>query len=305
MSSCRQASLRSAFHKVTKIPYSTYQFLGWNLININPSFYAKFYFFVAVFYSGICLIQEFIYLAQNFGSENSFLTLTNCAPCLGFVTLALVKVSSIYRKRKVLKRLVDQFEVFSKENVQIWQKNSFVKTSIRIMKSLKVLYMILIWIFNLMPIFTMIYGWIVDGSYQKKFPYFMWYPFDCFQPVVYEICYVAVMWGAFTCAVCILSTDLMFCAILTFICVRFDFLRSKVRKIIDEKMPRGKLHEWVDDHNEIMTAVDEVEQTFSVSIIINFVGSSLIICLVGFQAFVSDLIMIITVIDFSTFPAQH
>jgi odorant receptor len=147
--------------------------------------------------------------------------------------------------------------------------------------------MTLIWVFNLMPVFVIIYWYLADGSYQKKLPYFMWYPFDCFQPIVYEICYVVVMWGAFTCAVGILSSDLMFCAVTTLISMRFDVLKCKIRKVIDEKLTKKEFKKWIDDHNEIMMAVDEVERIFSVSILINFVGSSLTICLVGFQTFVS------------------
>jgi odorant receptor len=305
-------SIRSAsnFNELTSIVCATYRFLGWNPTDENPRKAAKFYFFIAILYAGICFIQQQIYFAQHVGHENTFITLTNCAPCTGFVTLTLVKVSAVYGNRNVLKKLMNQLKAFScQETFPNTQTDLIVRRSKQMMKVLKVknsnfnartifyiiffsfflkvLYMILIWVFNLMPAFVMIYWYITDGSYQKKLPYFMWYPFDCFQPIIYEICYVFVMWGAFTCAIGILSSDLMFCAVITLICMRFNVLKSKIRKVIDGKLPKEEFKKWIDDHNEIMMAVDKVEGIFSVSILVNFVGSSLTICLVGFQTFVS------------------
>jgi site-specific DNA-adenine methylase len=128
----------STFSELTLIVRATYRFLGWNPTDENPRKAAKFYFLIAIFYSGLCFIQQQIYFAQHVGQENTFITLTNCAPCTGFVTLALVKVSSVYGNRDVLKKLMNQFEAYSSQETFPSQIGLIVKTSKRMMKALKV-----------------------------------------------------------------------------------------------------------------------------------------------------------------------
>lgn len=157
------------------------------------------------------------------------------------------------------------------------------------MRIFTIFYMILIWIFNLMPFFVIIYYYFDDGSYRKHMPYFMWYPFDPLQPVVYEICYIAVMWAAFVCAIGILCADLMFCTIVTFMCLQFDLLSFTIKKIVNERLPKKTIKQWIEDHNELMKMIDEFEAVFSPSTLINFGASTFILCMVGFQAYVSFL----------------
>lgn len=264
-----------------------FRFLGWNPLNPNPSFLAMAYFALASCYAAMCFAQEAIYFALNFGTENSILSLTNVLPCMGFGGLAIVKILTIYGNRKVVRRVVKRLESLSLETVEHGTIDEITETSRNMMKALTVLYITLIWIFNLMPLFIIIANFYSDGSYYKQMPYLMWYPWDCLQPIVYEVCYVILMWGAFTCSIGILSADLMFCAIVSLICVKFNILSSKIRKIDDENSPNGYLREWINEHNEIIQTVEDVENIFSPSVLINFVGSSFTLCTVGFQAYVS------------------
>lgn len=264
--------------------FRVFRFLGWNPFDENPSWRAKLYWLLATSYAGLCLVQEFIYLTLHVKDENAFLNLTNLVPCLGFVTLALVKIGTVYGNREALRRLLTTLITLDTANLEFDSK--VFRTSWMMMKALKLLFLTLIWIFNLMPVFVIIYCFCEDGSYHRQMPYFMWYPWDCLQPIVFEICYPVVMWGAFTCSVGILSADLLFCSIINLVCLQYKVLRCDIRKIINGDS-KAKMRNWIDTHNELAQVVKEIERIFSKSLLTDFVGSAFILCLAGFQVVVS------------------
>lgn len=282
MSQLSQVQLSGDF---TSLAFKVYRFLGWNPFDNNSSTWSKVYFALAIFYTTLCLVQEIIYFVLHFGDENTFLSLTNLTPCMGFVALALVKVFTIYWNRKRLGKIVKKLESFQENHEN--KIKGIVKTSRLMMKSQTILFLVLIWIFNLMPLCVIVYWFVVDGSYHREMPYFMWYPWNCLQPFIYELCYTVVMWGAFSCSIGILSTDLMFCSIVILLCLRFNSLSDRIRQVVDSLDSRKLLRAWIVEHCELIKIVDEVAEIFSMSLLINFFGSTLILCLVGFQTIVS------------------
>lgn len=264
--------------------FNIFRFLGWNPFDEHPSWREKLYWFIATSYAGLCLIKETIYLVLHVGDENAFLSLTNLAPCLGFVILALIKIGTIYGNRSTISKILSKLIILDTTNQLL--DDEILRTSWILMRTLKHLFMSLIWIFNLMPIVVIIYCFCLDGSYNRQMPYLMWYPWNCLQPFVYEVCYAAVMWGAFTCSIGILSADLLFCTIINLVCLQFNALKRNINQIIAENSS-GKMRKWINTHNELLQTVNDIEGIFSVSLLTDFTGSSFILCMVGFQTVVS------------------
>ncbi|CAO1409430.1 unnamed protein product [Diamesa tonsa] len=150
-----------------------------------------------------------------------------------------------------------------------------------------IMYMSLLWVFNLMPIYNAIYYYYVDGVvYHKELPYIMWFPFDPLQPIVYELSYFSSVWAGVTTALAVISTDLLYCSILTLLCMEFDILKKNFEEIQvkDAKKSFQEMKKLVSVHIDLIEFVTTMEDIFSVSLLINFIGSTMIICLVGFQA---------------------
>lgn len=268
------------------LTFKVYKFLAWNPLDSNPKLSAKIYFWAAMAYTATCLVQEIIYFVLNFGAEDSFLNLTNLAPCMGFTTLACIKILTVYGNRMQVTNIYKKLESFcSAPNNQI-ETVKMVKPSLKLTNALTRCYLTLIWMFNLAPLFVIVYYFLADGSYHRQMPYVMWYPWDCNQPFYYEFSYAVVTWGAFTSAIGILSTDLMLCNIVTLCCIRFNKLRIEIKRIVNGNLETSQLRKWIDDHTELLDIVDDIEGVFSLSILLNFLGSSLILCLVGFQTLV-------------------
>uniref|UniRef100_A0A182J3P9 Uncharacterized protein n=1 Tax=Anopheles atroparvus TaxID=41427 RepID=A0A182J3P9_ANOAO len=232
-----------------------------------------------------CLIIEHIYFVKAAGNFTNFLQLTALAPCMGFTALSFVKIMTIkLHEAKLIDILRRLDELFPKTTTLqtrygVYQYN---RESQVVMKSFSVLYMTLIWIFNLLPLASMVVGYCTDGTWHKQLPYFMWYWYDWHKPGYFELTFLHQNWGGFDSAVFNLSTDLMFCAIILLLCLQFDIVayRLKHARPDDHEELNGCVH----IHQSVIELSNELESIFSPSLLVNFVGSSVIICLVGFQA---------------------
>lgn len=227
----------------TSIARNSFSCLGWkpyklknSKLNETLSLLGMFYFRISMFYAGVCMLQQLIYLLLNFGDGNAFLELTNVAPCMGFSMLGLVKIFFvIYWNKNELTVVMAKMNTLFPKNYRDQERygvRKVLKHLKLVMRSFSTLYMGLIWLFNLMPIFISIYLYFADNViYHKELPYIMWYPFNPLQPIVFEISYTIVMWGAFTCALSILSTDLLYCSVLTLLCLLFDILKMDLQQL--------------------------------------------------------------------------
>jgi odorant receptor len=266
------------------LTFKIYRLLAWNPLDENKTKTQIVYFVIAVFYGFLCFVKEMIYFVLHLGEENNFLVLTNNLPCAGFVVLTMAKISPIYVHRKVLIEMLKDLQEMNKLFLKInFLELRFVKISKKMLTIFTVLFMILIWIFNLMPLIKMGHSAIVGNQVIRQLPYYMWYPFDVHQPIVFEICYVIVNWGAFTCALGILTSDLLLCSFITLICMQFHNLKSRINEIIDKKKSDDILKFWIDNHSKLLVMCAEIEKIFSFSVLVNYTGSSIIICLAGFQ----------------------
>lgn len=253
-------------HDFTSIARRTSSLLGWNPYNLKNSksnetmsFLKTFYFRISITYAAVCMLQQFIYLILNFGDGNSFLELTNVAPCMGFSLLGLMKILFvIYRNKKELTNVMAKMDLLFPKNYRDQERygvRKVLRNLTLVMRSFSTMYMGLIWLFNLMPVFISIYLYFDEGViYHKQQPYIMWYPFNPLQPIVFEISYIIVMWGAFTCALSILSTDLLYCSVLTLLCLLFDTLKMDLQQL-NSKNPniiRKDLKTLIVFHNDLI-----------------------------------------------------
>lgn len=231
-----------------------------------------------------CLCIEHVYFFKAAGSSSNFLELTALAPCIGFTALSIVKIMTIKLNEAKVNGILDRLnELFPRtlQEQKLYRTYQYNLESQVVMKSFSVLYMILIWIFNLLPLVSMLVNYLSKGVLVKELPYFMWYWYDWQKEGLYELTLFHQTWGAFDSAVFNLCTDLMFCAIILLICLQFDVLAHRLKH---SKNDYSELVSCVKLQQAVVDVSNQLESIFSPSILVNFVGSSVIICLVGFQA---------------------
>lgn len=230
------------FSKFTNIPRRFCGYIGLIPFYDDPSIndvkkyrYKHMIFWTSFVILTICLIGEFIYLFKGMGNFKNFLEITALAPCIGFVMLALTKMFAIWYNRPKLTELMNTLKQIypnRKSQQKKWKVGKYCQSTNSLMFLFSTLYMILIWIFNFMPITITFYKLIKTGEYQRELPYFIWYPFDVYKTGIFEINYLIQVWAGFTAAAGILSADLLFCSVITQICMHFDILGCEIRRII-------------------------------------------------------------------------
>lgn len=235
--------------------------------------------------TGFCLVIEHIYFVKAAGNFTNFLQLTALAPCMGFTALSFVKIMTIKLNETKLTDMLHRLDALFPSTVALQQRYGvyqYNRESQVVMKSFSILYMILIWMFNLLPLVSMVAGYVSDGTWHKQLPYFMWYWYDWHRPGYFAVTFLHQNWGGFVSAVFYLSTDLMFCAIVLLLCLQFDIVAYRLSHALPDD--HQELVGCVRIHQAVIELCNELEHMFSPSLLVNFLSSSVIICLVGFQA---------------------
>ena len=109
-----------------------------------------------------------------------------------------------------------------------------------------------------MPIYNAIYYYYVDGIvYYKELPFIMWHPFDPLQPILFELSYFSMTWSGFTTALAVVSTDLLYCSILSLLCMEFDILKRNFEEmqVKDSKQSLEEMKKLVSNHIDLIELV--------------------------------------------------
>ncbi|XP_026480036.1 odorant receptor 4-like [Ctenocephalides felis] len=159
----------------------------------------------------------------------------------------------------------------------------------------------LIWIFNVCALCTTAYYYFAKNEVILLLPYLVWTPFDSFRPDIYPFMYLYHVASGYVAMNALLGADLLFSFLTGHLCMHFDLLAQRVARIgfqdgasnrdalnqINNKSRNVLMHKELVDciqrHKVLIGISEELEKIFSFSIFMNFSGSSVLICLVGFQ----------------------
>lgn len=213
---------------------------------------------VAVFCVLLIVSQAIAFIVTNFGEDGFFLALTFNISCVGFAWLSVLKVYMIgFVKHEVIVEVFEIFDLlFPKTNHG--QKKYKVKKYLDHLKvenwTYSILLLILFSYFNFTEILISLFKFFwVDGSYDKNFPFFLWFPFlsDGKIPIVFEVFFVLANCCGFTCVFINLAADLLYCSLVTVLCMEFEILRKKFEEF-DKLKTRKDLAALVAEHCQLI-----------------------------------------------------
>uniref|UniRef100_A0A3F2ZEI1 Odorant receptor n=1 Tax=Phlebotomus papatasi TaxID=29031 RepID=A0A3F2ZEI1_PHLPP len=241
-----------------------------------------------------CVIGEIVYFFvawQDVDKEQIFLEFTALIPCTIFSSISIIKMNMIWYNRKRLTWIVNKLEELfpkSEDDQKEFDVLETRKNAYLIMIYFSASYMILIWTFNLMPLIVSIIDYADIGIYNRILPYSIWYPFNARKGYRFMIMYIQQNWGGFTSMIGILGTDLFFGCFITQLAMQFKALSKHLAIITTprraKRLRNSRLKEAIERHLLLIDLCSEMESIYNFSILCNFVLSSLMICLVGFQA---------------------
>uniref|UniRef100_A0A348AZS6 Odorant receptor n=1 Tax=Bactrocera dorsalis TaxID=27457 RepID=A0A348AZS6_BACDO len=210
----------------------------------------------------------------------------------GFALNAMMKGGTMVCFRRdiefVLKGLVARHPKTEEER-EAFQLVPYFRTINASNKYLSIWHLSITSIFALHPMVSSLLRYIwrddTNESYDFTFPFMMAYYYDTNQPLTYAVSYFIQCCGAFYMSLLFLSGDLLLISMVQLVNMHFGYLIYKIESFqptgTDADMRTlGPLLEY---HNEILDYAERIDSTFSLATFLNYVGSCLVLCLIGLQ----------------------
>lgn len=135
----------------------------------------------------------------------------------------------------------------------------------------------------------------------KKFPIDIWLPFDGFQTGIYETVYILLTFVSISSISMLIATDLLFFAIIFLIVAELENIKLDFLEAADyPKMEmRTQYKTMMARHAKVLDVIKTTERIFSPVFLYNFLQSSILICVTGFQ--VSNATEFIQIFSFGSY----
>ncbi|XP_069967470.1 odorant receptor 67c-like [Bactrocera oleae] len=226
----------------------------------------------------------------------------------GFVLNALMKGGTIVCFRReiefILKGLIVRHPKTEEERVA-FQLVPYFRTITASNKYLTMWHLSITSMFLLHPMVSSLlrYIWRDDKNevYDYTLPFMMGYYYDVNQPFAYAVSYFLQCCGAFYSSLLFLSGDLLLISMVQLANMHFGYLIYKIESF----QPTGTdadikvLGPLLKYHNEILDYAERIDSTFSLATLLNYMGSCLVLCLIGLQIVLgSDVVSVIKFIGF-------
>ena len=241
------------------------------------------------FYSSLvvlCLLinQVFtiIYVILNVGDLKK---VVNALPPLGVVGLVAIKKYSITRKclafNNVLKKLNEMFPQ-SQDDQEKFQVKKYLKRFSSIQNIYGKSYIFSLVLFTFVPFLN----YFMTGVWMHKIPVEIWFPFDPYENLLnFNFVLVWHFVVYFLVSSYFLGTDFICYALITVVEMYFNNLKNDLINLKDsiEIGRETKLKEIIERHNNLISISKDLEMIFSPGILLSFVTSSFLICLISVQ----------------------
>ncbi|XP_073967424.1 odorant receptor 4-like [Choristoneura fumiferana] len=246
-----------------------------------------FWFFNIILYSE--LLGELAWFVEKGTVGSTFMEATYTLPC---VTLCLLGSAKTYYRIKygdlindlirVLRKLqsTDSESGIYKDPIAYESICKIVKKLGLAIKALTIFNTCGLVAFLLGPLAFMGFIYHTTGVMKLRFPFLILYPFNVLDLRVYPFVYVHQIIGGTFAVYTIFGPDCLYYLFCTFVQVQFCSLKYDLERIVPE---RSNLQLQADKDAYSKKCVNLIETIFCKSALFNFMSSSLLLCLAGFN----------------------
>uniref|UniRef100_A0A1I8N3M0 Uncharacterized protein n=1 Tax=Musca domestica TaxID=7370 RepID=A0A1I8N3M0_MUSDO len=265
----------------------------------SKSFAENFIFYSGVINLNYVLIMEIVYVAVAFIRGENILEAIMCLSYIGFVIVGESKMFFVFRKKPILSKFVKRLvEIFPQEFElqKTYNLSSYLRQSSRVTIGFALLYMILIWTYNLyaMTQYLLYEKWLGSRVVGQQLPYYTYAWWDWHDHWTYYLLYFIHAFAGYTSATGQIASDIMLCGFATQIIMHFHYIshvltnyKVKVDEAKDKQAGRSQditfLKDIIEYHNCLLDLSEQLASVFSLPLLLNFSASSFVICFVGFQ----------------------
>lgn len=190
-------------------------------------------FLVGIINMNLMLLSEIVFVIMAVVNGNNFLEATMTMSYIGFVLVGNCKMLFIWLQKAALTRFVNGLKKIFPKDLQAqhnYNLSKYLKECSRITLSFSLLYMILIWTYNLFSIVQyIIYDyWLEVQEVEQTLPYLMYIPWDWHNHWSYYAVYAAQDLAGYTSAAGQIASDLFLVACATQLIMHFDYVASTI-----------------------------------------------------------------------------
>ncbi|XP_060807705.1 putative odorant receptor 92a [Amyelois transitella] len=252
------------------------------------------------------------------GIENgkTITELTYLFPCTTLSFLASMKSVYHIKKEDLVNQIVEDMrtleekgrdKINDKIEVIINKEVKFLKFVTTLLNTLNVM---MVAVFTSSPLILITIKYVKTGTLELMLPFLDVYPFDPYDMRLYPFLYIKQIWSECVVLLEICATDYFFYTCCTYIRVQFLLLQQDIEELIpckrisvgvikyDEDV-RRKFLDLVIWHQQLISSAEMLEVIYAKSTLMNFLISSIIICLTGFN--VTTITDIAFIVIFMTF----
>lgn len=199
---------------------------------------------------------------------------------VAFILQQMKVVLFVWHKDKIWEIFEDLKKLFNDENPD--EKKEKVKNYLhrhRILTRIYAFPTTMIIIMNLLPIFP----YLFFGKMKLFFDY--WYPFDPYQLHTFPFAFFWVNWTLESVGMSLMAAETMLFSIITIVVMEFDILKENLTKMFDYtgQERRKRVQQLVDRHQALLEICERIQESFSLTFLLNFLVSSIVMCFVTFQ----------------------
>ncbi|KAG6443515.1 odorant receptor 4 [Manduca sexta] len=243
--------------------------------------------------------------------------LTYVAPCVTLSFLGDFKTIFLVLYEKDINQLIQnlrKMELREKTRERTDAKDAMIKKEMNFLNAVVnvsyVLNILLLVAFAINPLVLMGLKYMKTGELEFLLPFLIVYPFNAYDIKVWPMVYIRQIWSEVVVVLDVCVADFMFYIFCTHITIQFQLLQHKIEKIIDTPKNintkilynehfRTKLIEIIKWHQELIWSTNLLETIYTKSTLYNFVSSSIIICLTGFNVTaINDIALVISFLTF-------
>ncbi|XP_063834070.1 putative odorant receptor 92a [Ostrinia nubilalis] len=273
-----------------------FRYAGMNLEERPRTWCQSFIYVVNFLWIATDIIGEINWIFEGVSKGTSFVELTHVAPCLSLGTMSEFKTAFVVAHEKSLFRLIGNVREMERKRLVGPIAHKLVKEESKFLYNLvfamKMVNWVLVVVFDFGPLVWIVVKYFIYGELELLLPIIDIYPFDCYDLRIWPFAYIHQIWTAWVVVTEILGVDCLFYICCTHVMIQFKILSHEVTNVIAESRSakrievtqlREKFNELVKWHQDIINSAGLLEDIYSKSTLVNFLTSSLIICLTGFN----------------------
>ncbi|XP_016957015.1 odorant receptor 67a [Drosophila biarmipes] len=292
---------KRAYHIVDdflRLPVTFYNSVGIDPYNSgqNHGLWFRLYFALNWINTVFTVILEIMFFSTIVSDDEKFLESCITLGYLSFVIVGFLKLISVLTKKKKLTSLVRHLESCFPSPSASDQEQYAVKTFLKRCKIFTMGFGVLLTTMCLAHILIplVIYyfqRWVLNSlDLERELPFFGLAPWDYSGYMFYPTYFLQSI-AAYTVTCGAISNDIMIFAVVFQVLMHYDRLSRVLRefKVRNHNESEGAeedlkaLRSLVANHIDILRLTDVMNDVFGVPLLLNFLVSSLLVCLVGFQ----------------------